>query len=112
MSPPTTVIYSSGGSKSAEAPGQTEKRITAVQALMTECGYFMGPSKVIRLVREFESLACSSADFFTFVADKVQLSSAQRIRAISNPDVARAISYADPTGEMAVNNVLRGNHYG
>jgi hypothetical protein len=35
------------------------------------------------------------------------MSEAQKRAAMSNPDIARAISYCDPTGETAVNNVLR-----
>jgi hypothetical protein len=45
--------------------------------------------------------------FEEFLANSVQLTAEQRRRALANPDIARVIAYADPTGEAAVNNVLR-----
>jgi hypothetical protein len=110
MSPPTVIAYSSGGSVSAEVTSQTQRRIAAAHKLLTGTGYYMSPSKVSRLVRQFETrLESAGADFFDFLANKVQLTTEQRIRALANPDIARVIAYADPTGESAVNNVIRGN---
>jgi hypothetical protein len=45
--------------------------------------------------------------FFEFLANAVQLSAEQRRQALCDPDTARVISYLDPTGETAVNNVRR-----
>nr|MCV7317250.1 hypothetical protein [Mycolicibacillus parakoreensis] len=46
--------------------------------------------------------------FEAFLVNSAVLSAEQRRRALLNPDIARVISYADPTGETAVSRVLRG----
>lgn len=102
MTAATTAPQTSGGTTSAEA------RVRAAHAVLDECGYSMSHSKVMRLVRTFErSVAPNGFSFFDFFANAIQLDAAQRRSLLAAPDVARAISYADPTGETAVHNVMR-----
>lgn len=93
----------------AEAKSQTDRLIVAAHAILDGCGYEMGPNKVSRLVRRFETRVVHNGwDFFDFLANAVLLDADQRRQALRDPDIVRAISYADPTGETAVKNVLRG----
>lgn len=70
----------------------------------------MSPSKVSRLVREFKHrVEKNGFPFEAFLVNTVQLTEQQRRQIAANPDVARVISYADPTGETAVNNAMRRN---
>lgn len=68
----------------------------------------MSPSKVSRMVREFKNrVEKNGFPFEAFLVNTVQLTEQQRRQVAANPDVARVISYADPTGETAVNNAMR-----
>jgi hypothetical protein len=69
----------------------------------------MGRRKVFSLVDRFVERA-PKADgwmFFQFLASAISLSVEQRNAAIVNQDLMRIIDYLDPTGETAVNNVIR-----
>lgn len=77
-------------------------------ATLDASGYALGRSKVRRLVREFTGrVERNGFEFFEFFTNALLLDADARRRALLNPDVARAISYADPTGETAVRNVIR-----
>ncbi|WP_237112610.1 hypothetical protein [Mycobacteroides abscessus] len=106
-----TVVHRShtfGGTTSAEARGQMRHYVQIAHATLAECGIEMSPSKVSRLVRRFSArVERNGWGFFEFFSNAVLLSAAQRRAVLANPDVARAIAYRDPTGETAVNNVLR-----
>jgi hypothetical protein len=105
----TTVTSASGGTTRAEAKGQTEKLIRAAHAILDGCGYEMGPNKVARIVRTFEKrVAGNGWSFFDFLANTVQLDADKRRHLLNDPDVMRVVSYADPTVETAVSNVMRG----
>jgi hypothetical protein len=95
-------VSAAGGSMS------TENLIRAAHLVLDNCGMTMSPSKVSRLVRDYRRhVAPNGYPFFSFLATAVQLSDEQKRVALMNPEIARAVSYADPTGETAVNNVLR-----
>lgn len=93
------------------APGgstSTEALIKHAHKLLRNCGVRMSPSKVSRLVRDFKrQVEQNSFPFEAFLVTAVQLTADQRRLALANPDIARVISYADPTGEKAVNRALR-----
>jgi hypothetical protein len=55
MSPPTSTKPRSGGSISAEARSQTQQAITATHTILANLGIEMSPSKVSRLVRQYEA---------------------------------------------------------
>lgn len=85
-----------------------EQWLRIATAVLDDSGYAMSVSKVRRVVRTFTSrVAANGFEFFEFFANALLLDAETRRRALQNPDVARAISYADPTGETAVENVLR-----
>lgn len=87
----------------------TETLIKDAHKLLTNCGIPMSPSKVSRLVRDFKQRVESNGyPFEAFLVNSVQLTADERRRALANPDIARAISYADPTGETAVSHVIQG----
>jgi hypothetical protein len=68
----------------------------------------MSPSKVSRLVREFKHrVEQNGFPFEEFLVNAVQVTAEQRRRLAANPDIAKVIRYADPTGETAVRNVER-----
>jgi hypothetical protein len=91
----------------AKATSQTQQRINAVHAVLDNCGYIMSPSKVSRMVRQFEHQAERNGwNLLDFLANKVALTEEQRRQVLADPDVALVISYADPTGESAVRNVM------
>ena len=83
--------------------------VSAGRLILDNCGIDFSTNKLSRLVRNFVDRAPngSGSMFFQYLTSAVQMSEADKRAALCNPDVARAISYADPTGETAVNNVLR-----
>lgn len=105
----TVTLPTSGGTTCAEAKSQTEALLRLAHAIIDNCGVRMGPNKVSRIVRTFEArVAGNGWSFFDFLANTIQLDAERRRQLLNNPDIARVISYADPTGEAAVNNVMRG----
>ena len=78
------------------------------RTILWNVGFNYSPNKIARLCLTFsERVERNGFDFFDFLANTVQLDADQRRRALANPEIARAISYADPTGEAAVRNVMR-----
>jgi hypothetical protein len=104
MSPPGfTATQATGGTTSAET------LIKHAQKLLANCGIQMSASKISRLVRTFQHrVERNGFPFEAFLINSVQLTAEQRRQALANPDIAPVIAYADPTGEAAVNNVMRG----
>jgi hypothetical protein len=87
---------------------ERDRLITATHAILANCGVAMGPRRVHRLVQTFqERVERNGFQFFDFLANTVQLDEARRRQALADPEVQRAIAYADPTGEEAVRNVQR-----
>lgn len=108
MSPPVAYATTATTAGSWNGGPDRDRLIKAAHAVLDSCGIEARPSKVRRLVQTFERRVSGNGfDFFHFLANQVQLSAAARRRALSDPDVAKAISWADPTGETAVNNVVR-----
>lgn len=78
-------------------------------AVLDSTGYALGRSKVRRIIRTFTTrVERNGFEFFEFFANALMLDADTRRRALLDPDVARTITYADPTGEAAVRNVMRG----
>jgi hypothetical protein len=103
--PGVSVDTGFGGST---APSKSEL-INAAHLILDNCAITFGARRINRMVEHFKARA-PRADghvFFQYLANAVQMTAAEQRRALLNPDIARAISYADPTGETAVNNVLR-----
>lgn len=91
--------------------GSPEDLIRAAHLIFMNCGIQMSPQKVTRLVRQFKSrVERNGYAFFDFLANSVCLDAETRRRALADPDIARVIAYADPTGEIAVAHVMRRSH--
>lgn len=108
----TTVSSASGEVRAPRPTGQTETEDLAriAHTVIDNCGIGMSRSKISRIVRTFEArVAGNGWSFFDFLANTIQLDAEKRRQLLNNPDVMRVIAYADPTGETAVNNVLRGH---
>lgn len=106
MSPPgLTAPPVFGGTTS---PSKSEL-IGAARMILDACGIAFSQNRIVRLVLRFQDRAphASGHAFFLYLINAVQISAEQQRAALLNPDVARVIAYADPTGESAVNNVLR-----
>jgi len=97
---------SSGGSTFADT--SPERLIRDAHTILANCGVTMNPQRVTRLVRTFKRrVEFNGWDFFHFLATAIQLNDTDRRKAMANPEVARVIAYADPTGETAVAHVMR-----
>lgn len=80
----------------------------AAQTILWNCGVDYGPNRINRLCVAFaKRVERNGFGFFDFVANSVALTAEQRRTGLANPDVARAIAYADPVGEAATSNVIR-----
>lgn len=70
----------------------------------------IGPNRINRIATTFTRRFPNGSGwmFFLYLAnDVLNIAEHRRRQILANPDVARFIAYADPTGETAVNNVLR-----
>ncbi len=107
MSPPG--LMAATGFGGSATPTKNEL-ITAARVILDNCGITFSNSRIYRLVIDFKAKypMASGLLFFQWLASKVQMSQEQQRNALRNPDITRAISYADPTGETAVKNVMRG----
>lgn len=108
MSPPGRRAHTAtpGGTTS---PGRHEQAVRAAHKALSTCGVIISPARVNRILRGFEKRARRDGiSFHEFLCGEADLTPLQRHRLAGNPDLALAISYADPTGETAVNNVMRG----
>lgn len=86
---------------------ERDRLIAATHVVLANCGVEVGPRKVNRLVQTFQArVERNGFAFFDFLANSVQLDEQRRREALADPEVARAIAYADPTGETAVRNVM------
>lgn len=98
----TNAHSATGGSSSAEI------LIKAAHAVLDRAGVHMSPSRVSRTVRQYRhQVEPNGLPFLHYLATAFGLSERQRRGVLADPELARVIAYADPTGETAVNNVLR-----
>lgn len=83
--------------------------IVAAHAALSSAGVPMSPSKVNRLIKKFDRAARKhGATFYEFLVNEAHLPAAAVRAAMGNPDWQRVVAYADPTGETAVNNIMKG----
>lgn len=93
---------------SAEATGQTEQLIRYAHIILTACGRSMSANRIVRVVRDYQR--CVERNgwvFWDFITTAMQLDLERKAQYESDPDIYRTITYHDPTGEMAVRNVMR-----
>lgn len=93
-----------GGSTSPS----TNELVNAARLILDNCGIAFSTNKIVRLVIRFNRTMpnANGYAFFLYLTNAVQMSSEQQRAALNNPDIVRVISYADPTGETAVNRVM------
>jgi len=81
--------------------------------LLVRCGVARSRAWVSRIVRDYaSSIAGTGFPFGAYLLNRVELNAEQRRTAMNDPEVAYLLEYADPTGETAVRNVLRGAGHG
>ena len=77
--------------------------------LLAACGVERGANWVSRTVRDYlSSITGTGFPFGAYLLNRVELNAMQRRVALANSELACFLAYADPTGETAVRNVLRG----
>lgn len=106
MSPPgLTAIPGIGVSTSPSC----EQLKSLARLVLSNIGANFGANRVNRLVTRFVRAMPNAGawTFLLYLTNAVQMSAEQRRAVLRDPEIARVISYADPTGETAVNNVLR-----
>ena len=114
MLTPTTVL-SIRRSTSAETVSQPCPEVFARDAdrLLAACGVYRSRAWISRVVRDYmSSIAGAGFPFGAYLLNRVELNAEQRRAALNDPEVAYLLEYADPTGEAAVRNVLRGAGHG
>lgn len=80
------------------------------QRLLDACGVPAKPPWVHRTVSNYLTfVAHTGFPFGAYLLNRVQMTTEQRIAAMNHPEVRYCLDYADPTGETAVRNVMRGN---
>lgn len=117
MSPPGLLAQPLPGGtttgRQALTASQLELMTRAAHKALVDCDVVIGPSKVSRLVRKFaKAVSRQGLTFHEFLTNEAHLSPSQQRRIVSHPEWAWVIAYADPTGETAVNNVLRSERRG
>jgi hypothetical protein len=80
--------------------------------LLAKCGIERSPSWVKRTVRDYaRHVSGNGFPFGAYLLNRVEMNAVQRRVAMNDPELASMLCYADPTGETAVNRVIRGaNH--
>ncbi len=109
MGPPgLTATPRAGGTTTRDnalTGSQIQLVLRAAHAALAASGIDVGPSKVTKVVRRFShALKRSGLTFHEFLTDQAN----HRRLILIDPELARVIAYADPTGETAVRNVIRG----
>jgi hypothetical protein len=101
MSPPDlTATQASGGTTSAET------LIKHAHKLLNDSGIQMSASKVSRLVRTFKRrVEANGHPFEAFLLNSAELTDDERRKALANSEIARRLTYADPTCDLALRNL-------
>jgi len=98
-------IHESRDSKSATP----ETLIRDAHRLLAACGIERCPAWVSSTVRQYlHRVSATGYPFGAYLMNQVELNSEQRRTALANSELASFLNYADPTGETAVRNVMRG----
>jgi hypothetical protein len=93
------------------APPSQKELATAARRLADTSGLYLGQNKILRMALKFKALRPQgdTSAFLQWLVNEVNLSAEQRQRAArSIPQIARVISYSDPLGETALNDLLHG----
>lgn len=85
----------------------TEALLRDAALLLNVAGIERSPSWLSRTVRAYVAAPIEGLPFGLFLAAKVQMNAVQRRRVAEHADTRYLLSYADPTGETAIRNVMR-----
>jgi hypothetical protein len=90
-------------------PTTPETLARKAYSVLAGCGIAASRSKVSRIVRDYmRHVAGNGQPFGAYLVTALHLSAERRAALTTHPDWSRVIDYADPVGEQAVRNVLRG----
>jgi len=100
-------IHRSAETVGESRPKSVERLTTETRAVLERFGVGWSSSKTSRVVRAYlHTVQGNGFTFADFVANQVVLSEYQR-RLVAD-ELRKVTGYADPVGERAVNNVMRG----
>ena len=106
-SPPTGRVARTSTSRWNNVTVEDLKK--AARAVLWDAGIDYSPNKIARLcLRYLDHVQHKGCSFLDFLSVTVQVDAERLRRAATDPSVARVLTYADPTGELAVSNVIRG----
>ncbi len=83
-----------------------DRLIRETHAVFNRCGVSVSPGRVIKLVRTYVRRA--QGDGVVFADYLAQVAVGEHQRRLVADELRRVTAYVDPTGESAVNNVVRG----
>ena len=89
-----------------------ETLIRDADRLLAACGVERAGSWILRTVRDYTSHVGDAFPFGAYLLNRVELNAEQRRVALANSELACLLNYADPTGETAVRNVMKGANRG
>lgn len=75
--------------------------------LLDACGVHRGGNWIARVVLDYLAAPIQGLPFGLFLTARLELSDEQRRRLAESADLRYLLSYADPTGETAIRNVMR-----
>jgi len=112
MTPATVIgthrrIHGSAEVRGESRPQSVERLTAETRAVLDRFGVRWSPSKTSRVVRAYvRQVRGNRPAFADYVAKQIELSEQQR-RVVAD-ELRKVTAYVDPTGESAVNNVVRG----
>ena len=105
--PPAVKPHTATGGSTSTESASTELRVRAAHLVLAHCQVELSPSKIRRLVHQFEvSVQRNGWTFHEYLFNAANLTADQRRHVLAHQSLARLLSYADPTGEQATNHVL------
>lgn len=99
---PATAAFAPEG----EAPQQGKTLRACIREFLDSAGLVRTESWVTRVSRDYARLAFDGMPIGTFIATRLALSDVERRHLAERADLRYLLSYADPTGEQAIRNVL------
>ena len=104
----TAPAVTSESAKVERRDQRAEALVRVAEVVVNNVGAGWSHSKMSRVVRQYIYRSDGHGmPFFYYLAHMLCLDANRQRALLNHPDVARAISYADPTGETAVRNVMR-----
>ena len=90
--------------------GEAQSLREQIRSFLAGAGLSRTNSWVQRVSRDYARIAIPGTPIGLFVASRLALTSVERRDVAERADFRYLLSYADPTGEAAVRNIMRGAH--